>query len=568
MFNTSPVVGLDRSGNFIEYDTSSFSNSSAEGAQVPIELAPTKDSWFWAKVIGGGALLAGGGIALAGGGGAGGGTSGGSSGSSSKDKFVSYANDNTNTAPTVTDYESLGVTGVTSKNLSAINSAIDALSGSQVGSKEAVQAVVNAYTKITDYADNSLKASPAVTDYAAIGVLGVSATNLVAINSAIDALSASKLDAEGKIQKVADAYLKILKDAKGAADSSGRTASTDPTAEDFSAIGANIGKAGNTSDSQHAAALNLIDDALIRMSSSQVDTIDEVNAIANVVDKLMQLATGTTPSSALTQGDLSLIGVSGVSDGNLQKFVDAVKASGSDGSGVDTISEINGILGHAIIEAYADDSTINSAPSATVYKNAGVTGVNATNVNAINSTVSSLVAADVNSTQEIQDIVSAWAKVFGEANGSLSNPNLSNNLTSATYKSIGLDVTDFSDSTDKNGDGVTMGKKTLDLLNYAVGAKSASDLTTLQSVSSLEKIAEKVMKQIDADTPSSWSATSNISGITSAELISLGISVPSNFTESYPDSWKKVLYCLAKEDVGTIDSLEKLQQIVSSAVLT
>ena len=571
-YNNSPVVGLDRSGNLTEYDVGALSSLSPEFGTTPTELTPVSDGWFWTKVIGGGALLAGGGIALAAGGGGGGGGSSGNSSStdnatSAKDKIVAYANDNTKSAPTVSDYDNLGVTGVTSKNLSAINSAIDALAGTQVNSKAAVQAVVTAYTKITDYADNNLKTTPTVNDYSAIGVLGVTSTNLVAINSAVDALSSSNLDSESKIQTVVDAYLKILKDAKSATDSTGRTAATDPTATDFAAIGATIGKAGSASDTQHTAALNLIDDALIRMSSTQVDSIDEINAIARVVDKLMSLAASATPSSALSITDLGLLGISGATDNNLQRFTDAVKLSGADGSGIDTIGEINGILGHAIVEAYAEDSNINTAPTTTIYKNVGVTSVTSSNLNAINSSVASFVAADVNTTTEIQSIVTAWGKILSEANGSAANPELNTNLTTSTYQSIGLDISALTNSTDKNADGTTLGKKTLDLLNYAIGAKNTTDLTSLQSVSSLESIAAKVMKQIDADTPGSVSATTNISGITSSELITLGITVPSNFTETYPDSWKKVLYSLAKADIEGVQNLEQLQQIVNSAVL-
>ena len=58
-------------------------------------------------------------------------------------KIAAYATDNTSAAPSLEDYTAAGVTGVTTSNLAAVNSAIDALDGADVDTTAEVQAVVN-----------------------------------------------------------------------------------------------------------------------------------------------------------------------------------------------------------------------------------------------------------------------------------------------------------------------------------------------------------------------------------------------------------------------------------------
>ena len=54
-----------------------------------------------------------------------------------------YADSNTNTQPKVSDYESMGVTGVTEDNLIHMNRAIDNTYSTYVNRKSEVQAIVN-----------------------------------------------------------------------------------------------------------------------------------------------------------------------------------------------------------------------------------------------------------------------------------------------------------------------------------------------------------------------------------------------------------------------------------------
>jgi len=129
-------------------------------------------------------------------------------------KIVDYADDNTNPTPTVQDYADAGVVGVIPENLDAVNEAIDALTGEDVGTTEDIQAVVDgvlaaieAIEKIADYADDNTNPIPAVEDYEVAGVIGVTPENLDDVNAAIDAVTGAEADTLEEIQAIVDAVL-------------------------------------------------------------------------------------------------------------------------------------------------------------------------------------------------------------------------------------------------------------------------------------------------------------------------------------------------------------------------
>ncbi|MEL0047860.1 MAG: hypothetical protein VW867_04365, partial [Gammaproteobacteria bacterium] len=304
-------------------------------------------NWFW-----GGALVAGAVEAYAN-------LNDDSAQESSQKKIAAYAADNSNSAPTVDDYANIGVTGVNANNLAAVNSAVDGRTGADgvngnaddaegVDSASKVQDLVTALIasqkKIAAYAADNSNSAPTVDDYANIGVTGVNADNLAAVNSAVD----GKTGADG---------------VKGNADDAGDVDSASKVQGLVSALIASQGKVA----------------AYAADNSNPVPTVD----------------------------DYANIGVTGVNAGNVAAVnsavdgktgADGVKGNADDAGDVDSASKVQGLVSALIasqgkVAAYAADNS-NPVPTVDDYANIGVTGVNAGNVAAVNSAVDGKTGAD------------------------------------------------------------------------------------------------------------------------------------------------------------------------------
>ena len=182
-----------------------------------------------------------------------------------------------------------------------------AAGGSGGGGGSEPTAAQTAQTKINAYANDGSLALPSLADYTAVGVSGLSASNLAAINSAVDGLSAAEVDSLAKLQIVVDAYNKILSETNGSAPDA--SPGNNPTAAQYAAIGANIGEAASKPES-----LTLLDDVVANKSAVDVDTIAEINALAAAVNAVMANAAG---GAAATLTQLTLLGVTNVTTDNL-----------------------------------------------------------------------------------------------------------------------------------------------------------------------------------------------------------------------------------------------------------
>ncbi|MDC9721118.1 MAG: hypothetical protein PSN46_10410, partial [Gammaproteobacteria bacterium] len=109
--------------------------------------------------------------------------------------------------------------------------------------------------------------------------------------------------------------------------------------------------------------------------------------------------------------DYAAAGVTGVDANNLNTTNAAIKAS--NGIGTDTLAEVQAIASVAnntadtalaIITAYADSNT-NLAPSLQNYTDAGVTGVDNSNLAAVNGAIDGVAKADADTTTEVQTLV-------------------------------------------------------------------------------------------------------------------------------------------------------------------
>ena len=372
----------------------------------------------------------------------------------SSNPIEDYANDNTNPEPTVADYTNFGVTGVTSGNLSEVNAAVDALTGSDVDTDTEVQAIVDAVVAgnvIEAYADSNANPAPTVSDYSDLGVTGVTSGNLSEVNAAVDALTGSDVDTNTEVQAIVDAVVagNVI---EAYADSNANPA---PTVSDYSDLGVTGVTSGNLTE---------VNAAVDSLTGSDVDTDTEVQAIVDAVvaGNVIEAYADSNANPAPTVSDYSDLGVTGVTSGNLTEVNAAVDSLTS--SDVDTDTEVQAIVDAVVagnvIEAYAD-SNANPAPTVSDYSDLGVTGVTSGNLTEVNAAVDSLTSSDVDTDTEVQAIVDAV--VAGNVIEAYADSNANPAPTVSDYSDLGVT-------------GVTSGNLTE--VNAAVDSLTSSDVDT------------------------------------------------------------------------------------------
>ena len=442
---------------------------------------------------------------------------------------------------TVQDFANLGIatsgsSAVTAANLSSISSAIASAGGqANVDSFSELNNLVKAVATIYNYASDSNQAVPTLSHYTALGITGVVDTNLSAINSAVSALTENEVSTRAQLQTVVDAYTAILAEANGS--SSDATPNTNPTVQQFAAIGANIGQAVN-----QASNLSLLNDVIGNLSLSQVNTVAKINALAMVVDQIMNQATGQ--ASTLSVADLALIGLptsgaGAVTTANLSAIQQAIGSAGGS-TKVDSYTELSGIItAQATIFNYANDNT-QAIPSAAQYNALGISGVNANNVAAINNAIDSKTGAEVDSKAELQAIVDAYNAILTEANGSAADATPTQDPSAAQYALIGADI-----------GAAGSNSVHLALLNDTVGQLATTAVSTIAQINEVASATNAVL-----DT-----AAGGSTAVSAAQLALLGITgVTSNNLIAIQQAIVRTA-----DDGSQVNSMSALQTLVTSA---
>ncbi|WP_167512867.1 hypothetical protein, partial [Aliivibrio finisterrensis] len=256
----------------------------------------------------------------------------------------SYAADNTQPAPSVSDYADFGVTGIDVNNLSEVNGQVDSQS---LTTMAVIQTLTNSVNVIRTYALDNTQPAPSVSDYADFGVTGIDANNLAEINAQVDSQS---LTSVASIQTLIDSLTVIQ---NYAVDNT----QTAPTVTNYADIGVTGVDANNFSE-----------------VNGQVHTqsLTTVAGIQTVVDSLVviQSYAADNTQTAPTVTNYADIGVTGVDANNLSEINGQV-----DSQSLTSVSVIQTVVDSlAIIQSYAADNT-QPAPSATDYAMVGVTGV-------------------------------------------------------------------------------------------------------------------------------------------------------------------------------------------------
>ncbi len=375
-----------------------------------------------------------------------------------------------NTASTKLDlsvYAAAGVTGLMDGNLASYNSALNsaAVNGAAADTTAEVQNIVNAFNKIAFFtqapADASLSV-PTAADYAAIGVTGLhgavtdSGTALSLMNQALFRTDPSKSDTVPELQALANAANHVMAAAGGTA-----AQSTTLSLQDFKNLGITGVTAGNLATVRsaiHAVA-----------SDTQVDTVSELQAMADAAAQVMTSGGGfgEFPRSSASLQDFEALGITGVTADNLSQ-IQVLIGQTTHNTNLDTLPElqqaIDAVIVHpVIIEPLSSSWAVQQLSSAAennsasghagspglsvgLYTAAGVTGVTADNVNAINSALDSsyVNGALTDTTVEVQTLVDSYNAILHSADGVGGNTVAP--LTAFDYSNIG--VTGVAEGTD------------------------------------------------------------------------------------------------------------------------
>ncbi|WP_167512870.1 hypothetical protein, partial [Aliivibrio finisterrensis] len=189
----------------------------------------------------------------------------------------SYAADNTQTEPTVTNYADTGVTGVDANNLSEVNGQVDSQSLTTVAG---IQTVVDSLAIIQSYAADNTQTAPTVTNYADIGVTGVGATNLNEINGQVGSQSLTTVAA---IQTLTDSVNVIQ---SYAADNTQPAPSVSGYA-DFGVTGVdanNLAEINAQIDSQSLTSVASIQTLIDSLTVIQNYAVDNTQTAPSVID--------------------------------------------------------------------------------------------------------------------------------------------------------------------------------------------------------------------------------------------------------------------------------------------
>ena len=358
----------------------------------------------------------------------------------------------------------------------------------------------------TALSNETASSSPVPSSFASVGVAGVTISNVAAINSAIAGLPATSVDTVAELQAVVDAYVSIL------AQSGGASPAQPPTAADFAAIGAT---AAATFTSNQIGFLNSLIQA---QSSTDVSSVEQIKLMASAVANIYQIAAGGS-QSGLTVEQLTAIGVQGVTQENLPLILIALAASPDNGSGTDTLAEIQALVNFmkaTAVTAIASSSNSQALPTVQAYLQAGITGISTASAPAIGGFLAGLGNTAKDSTTEIQAVVDSFKFLLSNARGgsaaesaalaeALGINSPADGPTAATYAALGITAASTLDSS------------ALALLNSTLGNLEAGQLDSPAELTALATAVATVINSTSNATLQDFQKL-GLTGVTSANL--------------------------------------------------
>jgi hypothetical protein len=530
------------------------------------------------------------------------------SGTGSSATGVSYAT----STDWVNGLTALGVSGVTLNNIAAIKSALDTAdtlnNGVAVNTIAKLQkqvsvqvfkdftndvAIIGSKTTpiptLADWSAIGLKANTSLTDSAQIDVATASywkTTNptngLAALNSALDykygyastsnALTALDSTTTTALQDIINSYGRILQEADGSrtintdVSKVDGSANADLVSADFTNIGATVGTTTHT--------LQLLEDVIGGLTSTAVDTVDEINALAVMAENVMKLGKGdpvTYTDSDWINALGSKFGLTGITTSNIGAIKTAITAADAahDGFAIDTYAELQAIISMVRINDYSNLTSGYQTPTITDYQ-------------AINSNANSSYLAAYNDAEStthtsrtqawMKSMITSYNTILAEANGAVAidaTPGVNPAVTD--YSNIGVTIR-VAHSTITPGSTAITASDTLTLLNDAIANLTADKIDTISEITNLEAIVNNIMSMANNSRTAGMTSADYVGAVTSTQLLSLGFTDTSvvnklNSMWNYPSQLNSFYNSvIASADDGSgVNSLVKLQSMILAA---
>jgi hypothetical protein len=364
------------------------------------------------------------------------------------DKISAYAQDNTKAKPSLSDYQNANINGVSSINLDAVNSAIDAVStSSSVDSVNEIQAVVDTVTtdnadtamsKISNWAqsDGTNNETPTLTDYTDVNVINVTEFNLTITNKTVAGATSDTADSTAEIQTLADSANVIYVDTvKTLSEWTTTSTTTAPSLEDYE----NIGVSG-----VDASNLETVNSVIATASTTQSDSTEEIQTLATdaitlsntALDRIANWTGDSTNSTEPSVDDYASADVNGVTADNLT-VVNSVMADATF-SESDTTAEVQVLVdvkASAIskISNWNSDADSANVPTEQDYADAETTNVNSSNLPTANSVLFEKSADESNTSLKIQTLINIQIKALSKISHWETNSNDADKPLSADY---------------------------------------------------------------------------------------------------------------------------------------
>jgi hypothetical protein len=276
--------------------------------------------------------------------------------------------------------------------------------------------------------------------------------------------------------------------------------------------------------------LGLLDNVIDGLARTAVSTELQVQALADAANAVMTGAAGGTPP---TLAQIELLGITGVTAGNLVAVQQAIEATANNGTGVNTKVLLQAVATSgqntgstsgentgsnapnaiqdavtAIQNTAINNTATTSGLSVSTFVTAGVTGVTSSNLAAINSALDSVLVdgSKTSSTALIQAIVTGYKAILAAADGPTGTDAMP--LTGDQFAAIG--VTGFATGSPTPG-------TALALLDSVVDVSLPAAVSTELHIEAMADAANHVMA-------ATGGSSIDAAVLTLADLSALGIS--------------------------------------------
>jgi len=403
---------------------------------------------------------------------------------------------------TMLEFQTLGITAIDSvESTSLLNSAIDALPLTAVDTQPELVALGNTVAGIILTANGGV-ADPSLTPQAlaALGISGVTASNIAFVLEAFAATGPSGLTNMADVQAITTAAAAAALAAGLNVISAYDGTNVEPTLADFAnaevtgVTAINIdsvnsvlaivsaGDSDTTVEIQPiidamqkvlagadgivngsslltasdfaslglamidtSSKISLMNELIDRAAFADVDSHAELAAMADIVAAIIATSAGTTPTVALTVESFSAIGIPGINSSNLSQLLAAIEQSPDDTSGVNTLAKIQAIAAqvvstqNAALAVIRDYDGATTEPLLSTFSDLGVIGVDFANIAGINDYLAVLGREQTDTREEIQALVDAY-NLLAPGCDAIDNDNV--NLTLEHWHALGYtDIT-------------------------------------------------------------------------------------------------------------------------------